>query len=131
MKEIIITGIVNTNLSEEVYIDRKSLRDILIDELERLFKINIDYYNDKLYFKDAYVSLFVAEKEMSFDKMKEAKVLNDLGLSFDISYQGWSEWTIDSLDIDELTIGNHDLLEILRSYKGKYIALSIKKIDTK
>lgn len=66
---------------------------------------------------------------MSFDKMKESKVFSDLGLSFNADYVGWSEWTVDYFYIEDLTIGNHDLLNILYGLKGKYIILTIESIN--
>lgn len=65
---------------------------------------------------------------MSFEKMKESKVLEDLGLNFEIDYYGWSEWTIDYLYIDELRVGNHNLIDILRNFERKYIALVIQQV---
>lgn len=133
MNEIIIEGTVLLGDNAEIYIgdDIKyidSLRNILIDKLTKMFKIDIDEYADSVYIKDAYVSLSVADKKMSFEKMKESKVLEDLGLNFEIDYYGWSEWTIDYLYIDELRVGNHNLIDILRNFERKYIALVIRQV---
>lgn len=133
MNEIIIEGTVLLGDNAEIYIgdDIKyidSLRNILIDKLTKMFKVDIDEYADSVYIKDAYVSLFVADKKMSFEKMKESKVLEDLGLNFEIDYYRWSEWTIDYLYIDELRVGNHNLIDILRSFERKYIALVIQQV---
>lgn len=129
MEKIIIEGTVGLGGENQICIDNEFLRDILIEKLEKLFDISIDFYKDKLYIENAYVSLFVANKEMSFDEMKESKVFSDLGLSFDVSFEGWSEWTVDYLYIEDLTIGNHDLLNILYGLKGKYIILTIESIN--
>lgn len=133
MNEIIIEGTVLLGDNAEIYIgdDIKyidSLRNILIDKLTKMFKVDIDEYADSVYIKDAYVSLFIADKKMSFEKMKESKVLEDLGLNFEIDYYGWSEWTIDYLYIDELRVGNHNLIDILRNFERKYIALVIRQV---
>ena len=62
-------------------------------------------------------------------KWKKAKVLSDLGSTFNVDYVGYSEWTVSYLYIDTLTIGNHNLLDILRTMKNKYIALTIESIN--
>lgn len=131
MEKIIIKGIVEVDDEDNIdviYIDDEELRDILINELEKLFNISIDYDTDELYIENAYISLFVANKEMSFDEMKKSKVLSDLGLSFNIDYEGYSEYTVDYFYIDKLTIGNHNLLDILRTMNDKYIVLTIENI---
>lgn len=133
MNEIIIEGTVLLGDNAEIYIgddieNINSLRNILIDKLTKMFKVDIDEYADSLYIENAYVSLFVADKKMSFEKMKESKVLEDLGLNFEIDYYGWSEWTIDYLYIDELRVGNHNLIDILRNFERKYIALVIQQV---
>ena len=128
MNEIIIKGIISTDSNSEVLVDDNCLRDILIRELSLLFGEDIDYYRDNKFIENAYVSLFVADKEMSFSEMKEAKVLNDLGLTFNLDYKGWPEWTVDYFYIEDLTIGNHDLLNILRGLKGKYITLVVQQV---
>lgn len=129
MKKIIIEGTVSIGGENQICIDNKFLRDILIEKLEKLFDISIDFYKSKSYIENAYVSLFVADKKMSFEKMKESKIFSDLGLSFNADYVGWSEWTVDYFYIDNLTIGNHDLLNILYGLKGKYIILTIESIN--
>ena len=106
MNKVIIKGIVEVDDGDDIdviYINDEELRDILINELEKLFNISIDYDTDELYIENAHVSLFVANKEMPFDKMKESKVLSDLGLSFNIDYEGYSEYTVDYFYIDKLT----------------------------
>lgn len=131
MEKIIIKGIVEVDDENDIdiiYINDEELRDILINKLEKLFNISIDYDTDELYIENAYISLFVANKEMSFDEMKKSKVLSDLGLSFNIDYEGYSEYTVDYFYIDKLTIGNHNLLDILRTMNDKYIVLTIENI---
>lgn len=131
MNKVIIKGIVEVDDEDDIdviYINDEELRDILINELEKLFNISIDYDTDELYIENAHVSLFVANKEMPFDKMKESKVLSDLGLSFNIDYEGYSEYTVDYFYIDKLTIGNHNLLDILRTMNDNYIVLTIENI---
>ena len=129
MKQIIIKGIVSIDEADQICIDDTDLRDILIEKLEELFNISINEYEDKLRIENAYISLFVANKEMPFDEMKNAKVLSDLGLTFNVDYVGYSEWTVSYFYIDTLTIGNHNLLDILRTMKNKYIVLTIESIN--
>lgn len=74
MKQIIIKGIVSIDDVDEIYIDDTDLRDILIEKLKKkLFNISINEYEDKLRIENAYISLFVANKEMPFDEMKKSK----------------------------------------------------------
>lgn len=128
MKQIIIKGIVSIDEADQICIDDTDLRDILIEKLEELFNISINEYEDQLCIENAYISLFVADKEMPFDEMKKAKVLSDLGLTFNVDYVGYSEWTVSYFYIGTLTIGNHNLLDILRTMKNKYIVLTIESI---
>lgn len=128
MKQIMLKGIVSIDDANEICIDDTDLRDILIEKLEELFNISINEYEDQLRIENAYISLFVADKEIPFDEMKKAKVLSDLGLTFNVDYVGYSEWTVSYLYIDTLTIGNHNLLDILRTMKNKYIVLTIESI---
>lgn len=47
-------------------------------------------------------------------------------LATDTSYTGYSEWTITGMDLDEFTIGGHDLKNELDSHMGEYIHLIIE-----
>lgn len=47
-------------------------------------------------------------------------------LATDTSYTGYSEWTITGLDIDEFTIGGHDLKREFESHMGEYVHLIIE-----
>lgn len=71
MNEIIIEGTVLLGDNAEIYIgddieNIDSLRNILIDKLTKMFKIDIDEYADSLHIENAYVSLFVADKKNVF-----------------------------------------------------------------
>ena len=41
---------------------------------------------------------------------------------------GYSEFTITGVDIEELRIGGHDIIEELRSYEGKYVHLVLELV---
>lgn len=42
---------------------------------------------------------------------------------------GYSEFTIIGIDIEELRIGGHDIIEELRSYEGKYVHIVLELVE--
>lgn len=47
-------------------------------------------------------------------------------LTTDTSYTGYSEWTITGMDLDEFTIGGHNLKREFESHMGEYVHLIIE-----
>lgn len=80
------------------------------------------------FIKNCNMRCFFTEKETS---LSEAHMLFDAllyggELVTDTSLLGYSEWTITGMDLDEFTIGGHDLKNELGSNMGKYIHLIIE-----
>lgn len=75
--------------------------------------------NMRAYFSKRECSL--AQAQRRFDAL-----LYGGDLVTDTSYTGYSEWTITGLDVDEFTIGGHDLHNELLSHMGEYIHLIIE-----
>lgn len=75
--------------------------------------------NIRAYFTKKETSLYVAQ--MAHDIMMYGG-----DLTTEVSYVGYSEWTITGLDIDEFKIGGHDLTREFNSHIGEYIHLIIE-----
>lgn len=80
------------------------------------------------FIKDCNMRAFFTEDETS---LSEAMLLFDANmyggdLVTDTSLCGYSEWTITGMDLDEFTIGGHDLKRELNSHMGEYIHLIIE-----
>lgn len=41
------------------------------------------------------------------------------------NYVGYSEWTITGYDLEECTLGGHDLNSILLSHSGEYVNIYV------
>jgi hypothetical protein len=107
-------------------------------------QLKINYENSKHMLEDDYaascslylprVSLqaYFSEDQISLEEVKEKIILNTMGcLDIYTEWYGYSEWTILGYSVENFTIGNHNLEEILSSYSGKYahIVLEILKED--
>lgn len=79
-----------------------------------------------LYIPNCSLSYYISNKEISLEEIQE-KHLRKLFGAIDVYGEnyGYSAWTIMGFNVDTLTIGNHNLNQILRSYIGKYIHILI------
>ena len=75
--------------------------------------------NMRAYFSKKECSL--AEAYRRFDELMYSGCLVT-----DASYTGYSEWTITGMDLDEFTIGGHDLASEFDSHMGEYVHLIIE-----
>lgn len=80
------------------------------------------------FIRNCNMRVFFTEKETT---LGEAHILFDTlmyggDLVTDISLTGYSEWTITGMDLDEFTIGGHDLKREFNSHIGEYIHLIIE-----
>ena len=79
----------------------------------------IENCNMRVYFTKKECSLYAAQ--IAFDEQMYGG-----DLKTKVSYVGYSEWTITGLNLDEFTIGGHDLERELSSHIGEYIHLIIE-----
>lgn len=75
--------------------------------------------NIRAYFTEDETSLYTAQ--MAHDTMMYGG-----DLTTEVSYVGYSEWTITGLDLDEFTIGGHNLTKEFNSHMGQYMHLIIE-----
>ncbi len=79
----------------------------------------IENCNIRVYFTEKECSLYAAQ--IAFDTQMYG---GDLKTT--VSYVGYSEWTITGLNIDEFTIGGHDLDKELGNHMGEYVHMIIE-----
>ena len=75
--------------------------------------------NIRAYFTKNKTSLYTAQ--MAHDVMMYGG-----DLETEVSYVGYSEWTITGLDLDVFTIGGHNLESEFNSHRGEYMHLIIE-----
>jgi hypothetical protein len=63
----------------------------------------------------------------TLEEIKEKNVRKMIGdLDIEVQWTGYSEYTILGYDVENFTIGNHDLEKIFKEYIGKYVIILIK-----
>jgi hypothetical protein len=75
---------------------------------------------------DCCLSIWFTDDKCTFDEAQES-LCNYLDgcMTVDISYLGYSEWTITGFNLDEFTIGEHDLDKELEDHMGQYCWIRI------
>ena len=81
---------------------------------------------DISYIPDCCMSIWYTNEECTFDEAQEA-LCNYLDgyMTVEVAYQGYSEWTITGLDLEEFKIGGHDLEKELEDHIGEYCWIRI------
>jgi len=124
-----LEGFLNTNYDGELALDdnwsmlSEDIANELKDDEMSHYKEQDQYCtNVTSYYPTVGMSLYVSEEKLPLEEVKEKVLLQAMG-AIDIytEWYGYSEWTIEGYNTINFTVGNHDLEEILRSYKGKYI----------
>lgn len=112
-----------------------SPKNSIIDSIESYAR-NYGFIRDKktglggtqTFIKNCNMRIFFTENETT---LSQAQFLFDAemyggDLVTDTSYCGYSEYTITGMDLDEFTIGGHNLASELGSHMGEYIHLIIE-----
>lgn len=89
------------------------------------YKDNDGYYGlggQDIILPNVNLRIYVTKQKSTFDEAMTS-LLDTLEGSFEskADYYGYSEYTIMGLDIEEFSIGGHDLRDILRQYENKYV----------
>ena len=79
----------------------------------------IENCNIRVYFTEKECSLYMTQ--ITFDAQMYGGDLRT-----EVSYVGYSEWTITGLDLDEFTIGGHDLSQEFGGHIGEYVHMIIE-----
>lgn len=107
----------------------------IIDEIEDYAEVNgvlshtdqglggrhsiIEKCNMRAYFTKSKTSLYEAQTSL-------INVMYGGDMQTKVSYTGYSEYTIIGLDLDEFTVGGHDLAKEFHSHIGEYVHLIIE-----
>lgn len=80
-----------------------------------------------LYIPNCSLQFYTSDNEIGLQEVEERYLIQLYG-GIDIFGEnfGYSMYTILGFDVENLTIGGHDLQEILSNYQGKYINMIIK-----
>lgn len=114
----------------------RQLRILITDALDKLgiAELNTDDefengVSGKYIVDNVSMELFASDERMELERIQEYIVLDSMGLlEFQEHWYGHSAWTIDGFNTETFTLGGHDILKILESYKGKFIYLVIDKL---
>jgi len=113
-----------------------SLVDAIADDIPNELKIKHEcdnedwtYYIDET-IKNVCISLHISDEIITLDEALNNQILLSMGeLNLEGHLYGYSEYTIEGLELHELKLvgnnGGHDLYEIIKSYKDKYIIMNI------
>ena len=106
-------------LAEEIANKLKSSEKSKQEEDE--YQTSTSVYSPKVFFR-----FYISDKKMSLEEI-ELKHFKRLSGALDIytEWYGYSEYTIEGYNVENFTIGNHDLEKILGEYVGKYIHILI------
>lgn len=83
----------------------------------------IDYgLGEKItYLPNCNMRIYYTDDECTLEEAESALLSKlDGDLSVRIFHTGYSEWTIDGLNLDEFRIGGHDLRQEIMSHEGEY-----------
>lgn len=73
---------------------------------------------------DCKLSLYISKEEIPLIELQTNLIRQMCGDATILSgYYGYSEWTILGYDVNQFTLGNHDILSILESHDKEYIYL--------
>lgn len=117
--------------------DGRQLRVLISNALEKLGFSDLgtdEEYEDGISAKyianNISMELFASDKRMKLDQIREYIVLDSMGLlEFQEGWYGYSSWTIEGFNTEKFTLGGHDILEILKYHKGKFVYLVIDKVN--
>lgn len=82
---------------------------------------------ESLYIPNCNLSFYISDNKISLEEVEKRQLTQLIG-GIDIYGEnyGYSMWTIEGFEVQELSIGGHDLDSTLRTYKDKYIHILIE-----
>lgn len=90
-----------------------------------------EYVNSKYIAEDISIQIYACDKRKKLEEIKEAIILDSMGLlNFQVDWYGYSTWTVMGYCVGDFMLGGHDMLEIIRNLKGKYIYIVIDTLET-
>lgn len=101
-----------------------SLLNKLNEEAEKIVRYEDkewDYDDNDMVIDNVGIQLFFTKDKTSLEQAREFQILDTLGaLDGSEGWFGYSEYTILGYCVNKFTVGNHDILEILRSHEEEY-----------
>ncbi|MEL3959431.1 hypothetical protein NST17_19960 [Caldifermentibacillus hisashii] len=80
-----------------------------------------------IYIPNVALRMYFSDKKEPLETIQKNVILQTFGgLDVYQKWYGYSEYTIEGFDLINLTIGNHDLESILRTYLNKYVYIIIE-----
>ena len=86
-----------------------------------------DHLGEKISFiPDCSIKIWYTDERCTFDEAQEA-LCNKLDgcMTVRAAYLGYSEWTITGLNLEEFTIGGHDLVKEIMAHKGEFCWIEV------
>lgn len=112
--------------------------DTIADMLASAVSLRCDDYNrsgsdfGNLFAKDSMnvpnvqMRMHISDNQISLEQAEEKQILSSIGeLDIYTEWYGYSEWTILGYNVENFTVGNHDIEQILRSNEGKYVHILV------
>lgn len=139
MKEVHIEGWLNLDEDDNLQIKKEqehwsgdTIAELINEQCEYTsFSTKGDNDDDlggiSLYIPECELRFYTSDTKLPLEKVQEEHLKKLFG-AIDVYGEnyGYSEYTILGFNVEKLTIGNHDLNEILRDYLDKYIHIIIK-----
>ena len=136
--KILIKGFIRLDWDDNIVISENMgsfgtelpLADVIFSEIEdsNNLPLSIDGEPDdemggiSYYVPNCNISFYISDNKISLEEVSERYTMQLLGgLNVFGENYGYSAWTITGYDVSRFMIGNHDLNNILKSYKDKYI----------
>jgi hypothetical protein len=135
MKEMHIEGWLNLDGDDNLRLKEQQeyyrgciLAGLIAEQYEGITREDVgDLGGLSLYIPECELRFYTSDTKLSLEQVQEEHLKKLFG-AIDVYGEnyGYSEWTITGFNVEKLTIGNHDLNEILKDYLDKYIHIIIK-----
>lgn len=80
-----------------------------------------NFAKDSMYIPKVLMRMHFSNEEITLEQAEEKQILSSIGeLDIYTEWYGYSEWTILGYNVENFTVGNHDIEDILKSNEGKY-----------
>ncbi len=140
-----ISGIVERNYNGTINIDGSDFVDTMYDFAHAVGyakRHNKGLGGKRAFIDDCNIRMYFTNKECELDEAEvalliklevegyfdEREVREELGGQFDLMTRltGYSEWTITGYDVEDCTLGGHNLLDILGDHIGEYVNMVVE-----
>jgi hypothetical protein len=124
----------NNNFKKtDVYVSEywRSIKNRLLGKLSNNYNVWIDFWwRDEDWFEECFIDnvfvrMYICEKECTLDEAIEWSIKQEFSgqWNFEWNLDWYSEYTIEWFNVNDFTIWNHDLNEILKWSEDKFVHL--------